>query len=46
MAIVAERRRPVRAPWFWAYMAEVGPLLAGEPEVTMAAPAWAKGTEV
>jgi quinol monooxygenase YgiN len=34
------------APWFGEYMAAAGPLLASEPEVTMAAPAWAVGVEV
>jgi quinol monooxygenase YgiN len=31
------------ADWFAAYMARVGPLLAGEPVITMATPAWSKG---
>lgn len=31
------------APWFAAYMAQAGPLLAGEPEVGMATPRWSKG---
>ncbi|MEN0065285.1 MAG: antibiotic biosynthesis monooxygenase [Myxococcota bacterium] len=31
------------APWFAAYMAEVGPLLAGEPEVVMGPPRFTKG---
>ena len=31
-----------RAPWFGAYMAEVSPLLAGEPEFAMASPHWVK----
>lgn len=30
-------------PWFWDYMQEAGPLLAGQPEVGLAQPAWAKG---
>lgn len=32
-----------QAPWFADYMAQVGPLLAGEPEVAMASPVWSKG---
>ncbi|MEM9132330.1 MAG: antibiotic biosynthesis monooxygenase [Actinomycetota bacterium] len=32
-----------QADWFAAYLAEAGPLLAGEPTVTMAAPRWSKG---
>ncbi|MEL7157719.1 MAG: antibiotic biosynthesis monooxygenase [Actinomycetota bacterium] len=32
-----------QAPWFEAYMATAGPLLAGEPEVGMATPRWSKG---
>ncbi|MEM7339286.1 MAG: antibiotic biosynthesis monooxygenase [Actinomycetota bacterium] len=31
-----------QAPWFAQYMETVGPLLAGEPEVSMASPQWAK----
>ena len=31
------------APWFAEYMAQVGPMLAGEPEVGMATPGWTKG---
>jgi len=32
-----------QAPWFAEYMGRVGPLLAGEPEVTMATPEWSTG---
>ncbi len=32
-----------QADWFADYMAKVGPLLAGEPEVAMATPGWSKG---
>jgi quinol monooxygenase YgiN len=32
-----------QSEWFARYMARVGPLLAGEPEVTMATPGWSKG---
>ena len=32
-----------QASWFAEYMAKVGPLLAGEPEVAMATPVWSKG---
>lgn len=32
-----------QAPWFGEYMAKVGPLLAGEPDVGMASLEWAKG---
>ncbi|HEY5650464.1 MAG TPA: antibiotic biosynthesis monooxygenase [Acidimicrobiia bacterium] len=31
------------APWFTEYMAKAGPLLASEPTVAMAVPAWSKG---
>ena len=31
-----------QSAWFGAYMAEVGPLLAGEPGFAMAAPHWVK----
>ncbi len=32
-----------QAPWFADYMAAAGPLLAAEPEVGMAEPAWSTG---
>ncbi len=32
-----------QAPWFAEYMAAAGPLLAAEPEVTMAVPVWSTG---
>lgn len=32
-----------QASWFADYMAKAGPLLGGEPEVTMATPLWSKG---
>jgi quinol monooxygenase YgiN len=32
-----------QAPWFWEYLQAVGPLLAGQPEVVTATPAWSKG---
>lgn len=32
-----------RADWFEAYMAAAMPLLAGEPQVTMATPMWSTG---
>jgi quinol monooxygenase YgiN len=32
-----------QADWFGQYMAAVGPLLAGEPEVGMAEPMWTEG---
>lgn len=32
-----------QAEWFGEYMAQAGPLLAGEPEVSMATPLWSKG---
>jgi quinol monooxygenase YgiN len=31
-----------RSTWFGEYMGAVGPLLAGQPEVTTAAPMWLK----
>ena len=32
-----------QADWFAEYMAQAGPLLAGEPAVTMGSPVWVKG---
>ncbi len=32
-----------QADWFWAYMAEAGPLMAGEPAVSTCSPRWMKG---
>lgn len=32
-----------QAGWFADYMAQAGPLLAGEPEVAMTTPLWSKG---
>lgn len=32
-----------QSPWFWEYMQAAGPLLAGQPEVGIAQPVWAKG---
>jgi len=32
-----------QAPWFAEYMAAAMPLLAGQPDVTMASPRWSKG---
>lgn len=32
-----------QAPWFWEYLAAVGPLLQGEPVIRTATPVWAKG---
>lgn len=32
-----------QSDWFADYMAKAGPLLAGEPEVGMASPAWTTG---
>lgn len=32
-----------QSSWFWDYLKEVQPLLAGQPEVALAAPVWAKG---
>jgi quinol monooxygenase YgiN len=32
-----------QSDWFADYMTRVGPLLAGEPEVSMATPGWSKG---
>lgn len=31
-----------QAPWFAAYMAEAGPLLAGQPDFRMGSPHWVK----
>ena len=38
-------QQAAQAPWFAAYMGKAGPLLDGEPEVTMATPVWATGLE-
>lgn len=35
-----------QAPWFWEYLALVGPLLDGQPEVRTATPEWAKGVSI
>lgn len=35
-----------QAPWFWDYMKEVQPLLAGQPEMMLASPQWAKGIQM
>ena len=35
-----------QSPAFAGYMQEVGPLLAGEPQVGMATPLWAKGASI
>ena len=32
-----------QAPWFFEYLGAVGPMLAGEPEVSLGSPSWAKG---
>ncbi|MGI9596758.1 MAG: putative quinol monooxygenase [Acidimicrobiales bacterium] len=32
-----------QASWFADYMAKAGPLMGGEPEVSMATPLWTKG---
>jgi len=34
------------APWYAAYVSEVTPLLAGQPEIRAATPVWAKSTGV
>lgn len=39
----AQAAENAQADWFWAYMAEVGPLLAGEPTVQNLTPLWTKG---
>lgn len=35
-----------QAAWFWDYMREVQPLLAGQPEVAITSPVWAKGLAI
>jgi quinol monooxygenase YgiN len=40
-----EMTRNASAPWFADYMAEVGPLLAGPPEMVVAEPVWTKGLQ-
>ena len=32
-----------KAEWFGAYMSQAGPLLDGQPEMTLATPRWTKG---
>ena len=32
-----------QADWFFAYLQAAGPMLAGEPQVTMGNPRWSKG---
>ena len=39
----AALQQAAQAPWFAEYMATAAPLLAGEPEVAMAAPVWETG---
>jgi quinol monooxygenase YgiN len=34
-----------KAEWFWAYMAQAGPLLDGQPEMKTGVPRWAKDRE-
>lgn len=36
-------QRAAQAPWFAEYMGQAAPLLAGEPQVTMASPVWETG---
>lgn len=31
-----------KAEWFWAYMAQAGPLLDGQPTMKLATPRWTK----
>jgi quinol monooxygenase YgiN len=33
----------LKTPWYAAYLRDVTPLLAGEPEIQAATPVWAKG---
>lgn len=35
-----------QADWFWVYLAEVGPLLVGEPTITTCEPRWANGVDL
>ncbi len=39
----AQLQANARAEWFAAYLAQAGPLLAGEPEVTVGVPTYALG---
>lgn len=39
----AQAAENAQAEWFWAHMAEVGPLLADEPTVQNLTPRWTKG---
>jgi quinol monooxygenase YgiN len=39
----AAARENAQAPWFAAYMREVGPLMAGRPSMVSARAVWAKG---
>jgi hypothetical protein len=36
-------QQAAQAPWFAEYMGQAAPLLAGEPQVTMASPVWETG---
>ncbi len=36
----------LEAPWYATYVNEVSPLLAGQPEIIVATPVWAKGAVV
>lgn len=42
----AALERNAQAEWFWAYMAEAGPLMDGEPSVAVSSPRWGKGIEL
>ncbi len=33
----------LEAPWYAAYLNEVSPFLAGQPEISLATPVWVKG---
>jgi quinol monooxygenase YgiN len=35
-----------QAAWFWEYLTAVGPLLDGQPDVSVGTPKWAKGIEL
>ena len=34
------------APWFWDYLAKVGPLLDGQPTMRRMTPRWTKGVDI
>jgi len=46
MIVMMSSQEFMDAPWYPAYLQEVSPLLAHQPEISVATPVWAKGTVV